>query len=199
MPNLYSALLSVKRMELDLPSRAPWTARARRRLPARLRYNPIGLQGAFQFNTWFNRGSIGSLQFNTGFNRGSIGSHLGHGRVLLLPLLRLPARASSPAAHYAPSGTCGHTQLGLRSSRHTAKQKLRIVTLRVSGWEIGEVCFATPADFPRHEGTPYRRLRARRWGLGFVHRSRIIFCRAVTNPSVTIRNFFIAVRQSNVK
>jgi hypothetical protein len=30
-------------------------------------------------------------------------------------------------------------------------------------------------------------------GFGFVHRSRAIFCRAVPNPKVTIRNFFIAV------
>ena len=31
-------------------------------------------------------------------------------------------------------------------------------------------------------------------GFGFVHRSRTIFCRAVPNLSITIRNFFIAVR-----
>jgi hypothetical protein len=30
-------------------------------------------------------------------------------------------------------------------------------------------------------------------GLGFVHHSRAIFCRAVPNPNITIRNFFIAV------
>jgi hypothetical protein len=27
-------------------------------------------------------------------------------------------------------------------------------------------------------------------GFGFVHRSRTIFCRAVPNPNLTIRNFF---------
>jgi hypothetical protein len=31
-------------------------------------------------------------------------------------------------------------------------------------------------------------------GLGFVHHARTIFCRAVPNLSITIRNFFIAVR-----
>jgi hypothetical protein len=31
-------------------------------------------------------------------------------------------------------------------------------------------------------------------GFGFVHRSRTLFCRAVPNLSITIRNFFIAVR-----
>jgi hypothetical protein len=30
-------------------------------------------------------------------------------------------------------------------------------------------------------------------GFGFVHRSRTIFCRAVPNLSITIRNFFVAV------
>jgi hypothetical protein len=32
-------------------------------------------------------------------------------------------------------------------------------------------------------------------GFGFVHRSRTLFCRAVPNPNVTIRNFFIAARE----
>jgi hypothetical protein len=31
----------------------------------------------------------------------------------------------------------------------------------------------------------YRGLHVRRWGLGFVHRSRAILCRAVPNPRVT--------------
>ena len=49
--------------------------------------------------------------------------------------------------------------------------------------------YATPANFPQHGCSLYRRLRVSRWGLGFVHRSRAIFCRAVANPNVTIRNF----------
>jgi hypothetical protein len=32
-------------------------------------------------------------------------------------------------------------------------------------------------------------------GVGFVHHSRTIFYRAVPNPDITIRNFFIAVRE----
>jgi hypothetical protein len=48
--------------------------------------------------------------------------------------------------------------------------------------------FATRADSPQHDDTSYRGLRVRRWGLGFVHRSRAIFCRAVPNLKVTIRN-----------
>jgi hypothetical protein len=57
---------------------------------------------------------------------------------------------------------------------NTTMQKLRIVT----GFRVGDRSrgrYATPADFPPHAGTPYRGLRVRRWGLGFVHRSRAIF------------------------
>jgi hypothetical protein len=50
--------------------------------------------------------------------------------------------------------------------------------------------YATPADFPLHDGTLYRGLQVRLWGLGFVHRSRAIFCRPVPNTRVTICNFF---------
>jgi hypothetical protein len=64
------------------------------------------------------------------------------------------------------------------ASDHTAMKKLRIVT-RVGGRSRGR--YATPADFPRHDGTSYRGLRVRRWGLGSVH-SRAILCRAVPNP-----------------
>jgi hypothetical protein len=63
------------------------------------------------------------------------------------------------------------------------------------GWDISGR-YATPADSPVHDGTPYRKLRVRRWGFGFVHRSRSSFCRAVPNLRVTIRNFCIAVPQS---
>jgi hypothetical protein len=65
-------------------------------------------------------------------------------------------------------------------------QKLRIVTIGISGGR-------SPADFPRHDGSAYWGLRVRRWGLGFVHRSRTILCRAVPNLSVTFANFLIAV------
>jgi hypothetical protein len=50
-----------------------------------------------------------------------------------------------------------------------------------------------------HDGTLYRGLRVRRWGLGFVHRSRTILCRAVPNPSVTIRSCFIAVGEGGCR
>jgi hypothetical protein len=54
--------------------------------------------------------------------------------------------------------------------------------------------FAMPADSPRHDGSPYRGLHARRWGLGVVHRSRSILCRAVPNLSVAnSRLFSVAV------
>jgi hypothetical protein len=55
--------------------------------------------------------------------------------------------------------------------------------------------FATPADSPLHDGTPYSHVHVRRESLGFVPRSRTVLCRAVPNLSVTIRNFFTAVEQ----
>jgi hypothetical protein len=53
--------------------------------------------------------------------------------------------------------------------------------------------FATPADFTLQDYSPYRGLRVRCRGLGFLHRSRTIFCRPVPNLNVTIRNCCIAV------
>jgi hypothetical protein len=51
------------------------------------------------------------------------------------------------------------------------------------GWEMSSRGrFATPADSPLHDCSPYRELHVRRWSLGFVHRSRTILCRAVPNP-----------------
>jgi hypothetical protein len=63
-----------------------------------------------------------------------------------------------------------------QSLQDTAMQKLRIVTLGVSGGRWAHAaCFASPAGSPRHECSPYRGLRVRRWGLGLVHRSRALF------------------------
>jgi hypothetical protein len=63
------------------------------------------------------------------------------------------------------------------------------------GFRVGDRSrgrFATPADFPPHDGTPYLELNVRLGSLGFVHRSRAISCRAV----LTIRNLFaIAVQR----
>jgi hypothetical protein len=70
-------------------------------------------------------------------------------------------------------------------------KKVRIVT----GFRVGDRSrgrYALPADFPLHDGTPYRGLHVQRWGLGVVHRSRAGFCRAVPNPNATIRSFCIA-------
>ena len=43
--------------------------------------------------------------------------------------------------------------------------------------------FATPADFPRQDCSPYRGLHVRRESLGCVHRSRAILCRPAPNRS----------------
>jgi hypothetical protein len=50
--------------------------------------------------------------------------------------------------------------------------------------------FATPADFPLEDCSAYSHVHARRESLGFVPRSRSIFCRPAPNPA--IRNFCIA-------
>jgi hypothetical protein len=65
-------------------------------------------------------------------------------------------------------------------------QQVRIVvTAGISGWEVThEAVFATPADFPRHDCSAYSRVHVRRESLGFVHRSGLIFCRAV--PTLTL-------------
>jgi hypothetical protein len=64
---------------------------------------------------------------------------------------------------------------------------------RVGGRSRGR--FVAPADFPLHDGTSYSHVRVRRESLGFVHRSRAIFCRPVPSPTSPIRNFGVAVRQ----
>jgi hypothetical protein len=56
--------------------------------------------------------------------------------------------------------------------------------------------YATQTDSPRHDGTPHRGLRVRRWGLGSVHRASSImghFLSRRAKPSVTIRDFRVAV------
>jgi hypothetical protein len=60
------------------------------------------------------------------------------------------------------------------------------------GWEIAHGAVTRRPPISLYTMIPL----VRRWGLGFVHRSRAIFCRAVPNLSVTIRTCFIAVRHS---
>jgi hypothetical protein len=74
-------------------------------------------------------------------------------------------------------------------------QQLRIVTLGISGgrWLTG-ARFATPAGFPRHDGTGGYAYAVGVWAL--VHRSRTNLCRAVPNLRVTIRDFCIAAPPS---
>ena len=78
---------------------------------------------------------------------------------------------------------------------HTANAKVADRNVKDFGWEMRSGGrFATPADSPRHDCSPYSHVHARRESLGFVHRSRAIFSRAVLNPNpltYTIRNFFV--------
>ena len=84
--------------------------------------------------------------------------------------------------------------LALAACGYYSDEKVANRNGRDFGWGIAHGGrYATPADFPRHDGTAYRELHVRRWVLGFVHRSRAIFCRAVPNLSVTIRNSFASL------
>jgi hypothetical protein len=77
---------------------------------------------------------------------------------------------------------------------HTSMQKLQNRRVRDFGWEMSSRGrFATPADSPLHDGAPYRGLHVRGWGLGFVHRSRTTFCRAVPTQPFRSAAFSIAV------
>jgi hypothetical protein len=70
---------------------------------------------------------------------------------------------------------------GISGSASAAAAWVRVrVRVRVRDRSRGR--YATPADSPLHDGTRYRGLRVRRWGVGFVHSSRAILCRAVPNP-----------------
>jgi hypothetical protein len=65
--------------------------------------------------------------------------------------------------------------------------------VRDSGWErSSRGRDAAPADSPLHDGTPYRRLRVRRWGLSIVQGPFSVA--PCPNPKVTIRNCCIAVQ-----
>jgi hypothetical protein len=69
----------------------------------------------------------------------------------------------SAATPPAAAGRCDN-------ARCIEMQKVANRNFRDFGWEIA----LTPADFPLHGSSPYRGLHVRRWGLGFVHRSRAI-------------------------
>jgi hypothetical protein len=72
------------------------------------------------------------------------------------------------------------------SEAHVANRKRE--GLRVGDRSRGR--YATPADFRLHDGSSYRGLHVRRWGLGFVHHSRTILYRPVPNLNDTIRELF---------
>ena len=100
----------------------------------------------------------------------------------------LPSSSSSAAARAAASPPADATHGWL-----TAVKKLRNRDGRDFGWGIAHAAVTRrPPNFPLHDGTPYRGLHVRRWGLSFVHRSRTISCRAEPNFRLTIRSFLIA-------
>jgi hypothetical protein len=101
--------------------------------------------------------------------------------VLLLLLLprafhrRLPPHARRPLNHSRHCSAYGDEKVatrngGLFGSAHAADPRRRFL-----------------ADFPLHDCSSCRGQHVRPESLGFVHRSRTSFCRAVPNPDCTIR------------
>jgi hypothetical protein len=108
--------------------------------------------------------------------------------------VRVRARRRHTCAPNHSRGVRGSSsRVRLSRAACTAVKKMRIVTLRVSVGDRSRGRYATPADSPRHDGTPYRGLRVRRWGLGFVHHSRTILYRPRQTPTLRFANFCIAV------
>jgi hypothetical protein len=100
---------------------------------------------------------------------------------------------------FARSTSCCTTGRRRQNTRMLPRSSMNCfspTTRTESGFYVGDRSrgrFARPAGFPLHDCTPYSGLHARPESLGFVHRTRTIFCRHVPNPSVSIRNFCIAV------
>jgi hypothetical protein len=89
-----------------------------------------------------------------------------------------------------------HRQRAPARTRHPALAKYTDAKVtnrdvRDFGWgrDRSRGDYATPADSPLHDGTPYRGLHVRRWGLGFVRHSRTILCRAVPNLALRFATF----------
>jgi hypothetical protein len=65
--------------------------------------------------------------------------------------------------------------------------KGRNASRNVRGFRVGDRSsgrFATPADFPPHDCSPYSHVHVRRESLGFFHRPRTFLCRPVPNPAL---------------
>jgi hypothetical protein len=65
--------------------------------------------------------------------------------------------------------------------------------VRDVGWEIAHTPFRDARRFPSTRWYPVPKLRVRRWGFGFVHRSRTIFCRPVPNPNRYDSQLFLSL------
>jgi hypothetical protein len=75
----------------------------------------------------------------------------------------------------------------------TRRGKMRIVTIGVSGGRFrARRRFATPADSPRHDGTPYSHVRRERSGLYLSLKARFLSLRTEPLP-VSVRNFVSAL------
>jgi hypothetical protein len=105
-------------------------------------------------------------------------------------------------AKCAPARARARVGLGL-GCRGVAHQFATRIKLRISqrqAFRVGDRSrgrFATPAQFPLHDCSPYSHVHARREILGFVPRSRTICCRPVPNPNPLRFNIVIAVHPAD--
>jgi hypothetical protein len=75
------------------------------------------------------------------------------------------------------------------------RRELKVIpsvrAIRDFGWEIAHAAATRRPPIPPYTSVArIEGLHVQRWGLGFVHRSRTIFCRAAPNLSVAIRKLF---------
>jgi hypothetical protein len=95
------------------------------------------------------------------------------------------------ASNAADAAALGVERAAAAATTQVGTARQQVANRGVRDFRVGDRSrgrYATPADFPRHDGTAYRGLRVSRWGLGLVHRSRAVFCHAV------IRHFCIRCR-----
>ena len=114
-------------------------------------------------------------------------------------MLRWAVAAVPAWAQLAPSSAWkgelapGATASVVRCSSMNAR--LRIVVAS-GGFGVGRTARGAvtrrAADSPLHDGTPFLGLRVRPWAFGICPSAKGHFCRAVPNPTDSIRNFCVA-------
>ena len=105
----------------------------------------------------------------------------------------MPADSESGVAATAPAARAPHNVTPAAGTAGDGEFR-PIVTIGISEGRMLTRPIRDARRFPstRWYRAPGTGLRVLRWGLRFVHRPRAIFCRAVPNLFVTIRNLLVA-------